>query len=103
MAKTENNKVQTAEITSELEKLVNNWISYLDEMRFSYLSDIGTKSLSKEHVCAYIQHLPIEEKNDGWPDEVYKKSKTILSTESTISKQIKNKKKFKIEKLIPIF
>ena len=34
MAKTENNKVQTAEITSELEKLVNNWISYLDEMGF---------------------------------------------------------------------
>ena len=63
---------------SELEKLINDWGSYLDKMRSSYLGDLAKKSLSKESVCAYIRHIPIEDIHDGWPKEVYKKTKIMI-------------------------
>ena len=63
---------------SELEKLINDWGSYLDKMRSSYLGDLAKKSLSKESVCAYIRHIPIEDIHDGWPNEVYKKTEIMI-------------------------
>ena len=89
MTKIENNVTQTGETSSEPEKWIQNWMIYLDDMHSSLLNEMEAKSLNREGVLAYIQHIPKEGINDGWPLDIYKITGIMIQELYVYSREMK--------------